>query len=530
MVSLKTALVAMSLCGTGDTMLLDFYADWCGPCRQMDPVVQQLKARYPVQKVNIDQHPDLARRFAVSRIPCFIMLVDGKPVSRVIGPRSFEELERICQAGLAASSSARQDSPPPTRPQVSEEHRQVTSGPEPPAPGQAPHPRPTPPTRPAVRSSAAAGADGPPVTDEQLLAATVRLRVEDPNGYSWGTGTIIDARQGKALILTCAHIFRDSNGQGSINVELFGPQAAGSLVGTLVSWDLKRDVALVAISPTESVTAARVAPPGYEIQKGQAVASAGCNGGADPTVRHSRVTAINRFLGPHNILVAGQSVRGRSGGGLFTPSGLVIGVCHGANPSDNEAMFMALDEVQSQLDQARLSYVYREDVREPGGESAVAGHPLPAMPPAMPGPSRHGRLVPVPPRSEGTPEQAAGGPLSPEERAAISEIRRMAEGAEVICIVRSLTDPQAKSQIIVLDKASPAFLDQLASEARVQDERHLTGAVKRDPTVAAATGSNTPDNQPDSNTPILLPRKHPQIADSPERYAGWDPRWLTRVR
>jgi len=106
----------------------------------------------------------------------------------------------------------------------------------------------------------------------------------------------------------------------------------------------------------------------------------------------------------------------------------------------------------------------------------------------------------------------------------------MAEGAEVICIVRSLTDPQAKSQIIVLDKASPAFLNRLASEARVQDERHLTGAVQRGAPVADAAGSSTPGRQPDPNTPIVLPRKHPQETDSPERYAGWDPHWLTRVR
>ena len=47
-----------------------------------------------------------------------------------------------------------------------------------------------------------------------LLAATVRLRVEDAQGRSFGTGTIIDARSGEALVITCGHLFRESKGKG----------------------------------------------------------------------------------------------------------------------------------------------------------------------------------------------------------------------------------------------------------------------------------------------------------------------------
>ena len=54
------------------------------------------------------------------------------------------------------------------------------------------------------------------------MAATARLRVEDGEGVSWGTGTVIDSRQGEALILTCGHIFRDSDGKGRVEVDLFG--------------------------------------------------------------------------------------------------------------------------------------------------------------------------------------------------------------------------------------------------------------------------------------------------------------------
>ena len=68
-------------------------------------------------------------------------------------------------------------------------------------------------------------------SDARLVAASVRLRVEDPDGHSCGSGTIIDARGGEALILTCGHIFRDSQGKGRIEVDLFGPSGPQRVPG-----------------------------------------------------------------------------------------------------------------------------------------------------------------------------------------------------------------------------------------------------------------------------------------------------------
>ena len=95
----------------------------------------------------------------------------------------------------------------------------------------------------------------------------------------------------------------------------------------------------------------------------------GCNNGAAPTVRESKVTSLNKFLGPANVQVAGQPVQGRSGGGLFDAEGYVVGVCNAADPTDNEGLFAAASAVQEELDAAGLTYLY-----QPAG-GAVRGQP-----------------------------------------------------------------------------------------------------------------------------------------------------------
>ena len=188
MLSLPAALVAMAITGggSGETVLLDFYADWCGPCRSMMPTVEQLAANgYPVRRMNVDQYHDLAQRFGITSIPCFVMIVDGKEAGRVVGPTSIGRLEQLCSLGRAPAPPL----PTPCWQCLRPRHRLTRTG----------HSRIGAATRgaetcPSFPSPMRAAPQQPPVTDAAMLAASVRLRVEDPQGHSCGSGTIIDAR------------------------------------------------------------------------------------------------------------------------------------------------------------------------------------------------------------------------------------------------------------------------------------------------------------------------------------------------
>jgi len=85
-----------SLVLSGDKpALVDFWAEWCGPCRRLGPMVEELAAEHPeimVGKVNVDQYPDLARRYGVAVIPTVIAFRDGEPVAQMQGVQSKEDL------------------------------------------------------------------------------------------------------------------------------------------------------------------------------------------------------------------------------------------------------------------------------------------------------------------------------------------------------------------------------------------------------------------------------------------------------
>src|SRR5207245_2056680 len=117
----------------------------------------------------------------------------------------------------------------------------------------------------------------------RFVACSARIKIDDGNGHSVGSGTIIDSRDGEALVLTCAHIFRDSQGKGKISVDLFSPGAPKGIPGRLISYDAKSDVGLLSIRPGKPVVAARVAPASLTVRKNDQVVNVGCSLGANPT-------------------------------------------------------------------------------------------------------------------------------------------------------------------------------------------------------------------------------------------------------
>lgn len=69
-------------------VLVDFYADWCGPCRMVAPIVEEIaeeNPQYAIAKVNVDAEPELASRFGVFSIPTLVVLKDGKVVDQLVG-------------------------------------------------------------------------------------------------------------------------------------------------------------------------------------------------------------------------------------------------------------------------------------------------------------------------------------------------------------------------------------------------------------------------------------------------------------
>lgn len=77
-------------------VLVDFWASWCGPCRMVSPIVDEIgnesDGRYKVCKVNVDDEPDLAARFNVMSIPTLIVFKDGKPTQTSVGVRSKQDI------------------------------------------------------------------------------------------------------------------------------------------------------------------------------------------------------------------------------------------------------------------------------------------------------------------------------------------------------------------------------------------------------------------------------------------------------
>ena len=96
------------LTNTDKPVLVDFYADWCGPCRMLAPTLDRLAVEFSgkarIVKVNVDKEPELATRYQVSSIPALVFIADGEVVTQSAGAASEAALRRALNQMTGAAA------------------------------------------------------------------------------------------------------------------------------------------------------------------------------------------------------------------------------------------------------------------------------------------------------------------------------------------------------------------------------------------------------------------------------------------
>ncbi len=450
-------------------VLLDFSATWCGPCQQMSPIVSRLKRQgYPVRKVDVDQERALAQQYNIRSIPAFVLVVDGKERMRYEGATSEGQLKRMLaqiphdpKPSVIGNPDPRQTIGLNPGRALPRSEVQVAENTEPKSPagvlgsfsfpfGGKKTAEPTPPAEPAViRAKLDQDKPRPDVSlEENPLASSVRVRIAGKDGVNYGSGTIVESRPGRTVILTCGHIFRDLDPAAKIEVDLFTGSQAETFVGKTIAYDLEGDVGLLSIATDAGLPASRLASLADGVQVRQSVYSIGCGGGETPSREDVFVTALNRYLGPDNIECTGEPMQGRSGGGLFNAQGDVVGVCVAADPKDKRGLYAGLNVIHNLLGEHNFAHLIpKSSVPEAFAIANTAPE------------------TPQPVANVAPPTKAA---VAKGGEASLPAALTNPGEAEVICIVRPINQPKSASQVVIINRASSRFVSYLTQELSEQ--------------------------------------------------------------
>ncbi|MFO1042613.1 MAG: thioredoxin domain-containing protein [Planctomycetaceae bacterium] len=430
-----------------DNILLDFTASWCGPCQQMSSIVSRLERQgLPIRKVDVDKEPQLAAMYGVKSIPCFVLVADGKELDRVNGLTTEQQLRSMMNRLPKSPPVAKESSRNPGSPDL----------------GQ-----PIPITPPGRNDegrdrSPDFGPGGPKVVRGQPpegnpLRSSVRLRVKDGNSINYGSATIIDSEPGRAILVSCGHIFRDLSKKAVIEVDVYTNVKSAKpdmIPGTVILADMTADVSLVSISYPQRLPSIRLSS--LPLAKGEKLFSIGCSGGDNPSREDVQLTAINKYNGPDNLECTGRPQKGRSGGGLFREDELV-GVCIAADPKDVRGIYAGLQPIINLLDKAGLSHIAP---RSPKSSAPKETDELAIIeePPVEKSLQREPKFDQIATTDDDISKllerELNVGPDGEDEFA----------GAEVICIVRSRT-PGKPSRVVIVNRASERFVADLLHES-----------------------------------------------------------------